>query len=123
MGRARLLLNVNLKGTCVCLHCLQKHMEMQTTGEGATPTKSKQQQIAEELMAVRLREAESLAELKGMKQKVMELETQVRVCVLVCACESVCCGVCVCVEYVREYWGVHVCGLCLLCVCVCAVCM
>ena len=28
-------------------------------------------------MAVRLREAESLAELKSIKQKVMELETQV----------------------------------------------
>ena len=52
-------------------------MERQSSGEG-TPNKSRQQQIAEELMAVRLREAESLAELKSMKQKVMELETQVR---------------------------------------------
>ena len=52
-------------------------MERQSSGEG-TPNKTRQQQIAEELMAVRLREAESLAELKSMKQKVMELETQVR---------------------------------------------
>ena len=52
-------------------------MERQNSGEG-TPNKSRQQQIAEELMAVRLREAESLADLKNMKQKVMELETQVR---------------------------------------------
>ena len=59
-------------------------MEMQTTGEGTPPTKSKQQQIAEELMAVRLREAESLAELKNMKQKVMELETQVCATKLFC---------------------------------------
>ena len=51
-------------------------MERQSSGEG-TPNKSRQQQIAEKLMAVRLREAESLAELKSMKQKVMELETQV----------------------------------------------
>ena len=33
--------------------------------------------LQEELMSVRLREAESLSELKSMKQKVMELETQV----------------------------------------------
>ena len=52
-------------------------MERQSSGEG-TPNKSRQQQIAEKLMAVRLREAESLSELKSMKQKVMELETQVR---------------------------------------------
>ena len=44
--------------------------ERQSSWEG-TPNKSRQQQIAEELMAVRLREAESLAELKSMKQKVI----------------------------------------------------
>lgn len=33
--------------------------------------------LQEELMSVRLREAESLSELKTMKNKVMELETQV----------------------------------------------
>ena len=52
-------------------------MERQNSGEG-TPNKSRQKQIEEELMAVRIREAESLSDLKSTKQKVMELETQVR---------------------------------------------
>ena len=51
-------------------------MERQNSVE-SMHSKSRQQQIAEELMAVRLREAESVADLKNMKQKVMELETQV----------------------------------------------
>ena len=41
------------------------------------PNKKREQQLADDLMAVRLREAEALADLKEMKQKVMELETQV----------------------------------------------
>ncbi|XP_064616082.1 LOW QUALITY PROTEIN: ecotropic viral integration site 5 ortholog-like [Liolophura sinensis] len=36
--------------------------------------------LQEELMSVRLREAESLSELKTMKNKVMELETQNQIC-------------------------------------------
>ncbi len=52
-------------------------MERQESGKEGTPSKSKQQQVAEELMTVRLREAEALADLKSTKQKVMELETQV----------------------------------------------
>lgn len=42
------------------------------------PSKKREQQLADDLMAVRLREAEALADLKEMKQKVMELETQVK---------------------------------------------
>ena len=41
------------------------------------PSKKREQQLADDLMSVRLREAEALADLKEMKQKVMELETQV----------------------------------------------
>ena len=36
------------------------------------------QHLHDELMSVKLREAETSADLKDMKQKVMELETQVR---------------------------------------------
>ena len=36
-------------------------------------------ELQDELMMVRLREAESLADLKEMKQKVMELETQTQI--------------------------------------------
>ena len=43
------------------------------------PNKKREQQLADDLMTVRLREAEALADLKEMKQKVMELETQVSV--------------------------------------------
>ncbi len=62
----------------ILIFLLQKHMERQESGKEGTPSKSKQQQVAEELMTVRLREAEALADLKGSKQKVMELETQVK---------------------------------------------
>ena len=41
-------------------------------------SKRSSQHLADEVMAVRLREADTLCELKEMKQKVMELETEVR---------------------------------------------
>ena len=61
----------------------QRYIEKQAAiASGASKPSNKQQQeqlkaTQDELMAVRLREAQAVSELKEMKQKVMELETQV----------------------------------------------
>lgn len=36
-------------------------------------------ELEDQLMGIRIREADTVAELKEMRQKVMELETQVRI--------------------------------------------
>lgn len=45
------------------------------------PKKNTVNELQDELMSVRLREAERQADLREMKQRMMELDTQVRICV------------------------------------------
>lgn len=47
---------------------------------GSTPSPPNLKDLQDQLMAVRMREAETFAELKEMRQRVMELETQNHVC-------------------------------------------
>ncbi|XP_033642919.1 EVI5-like protein isoform X2 [Asterias rubens] len=54
----------------------QKHLQRASSRRKESNTKQTVQTLTEELMSVRLREAETMAELKEAKQRVMELETQ-----------------------------------------------
>ncbi len=54
----------------------QKHLQRASSRRKETNSKQTVQTLTEELMSVRLREAETMAELKEAKQRVMELETQ-----------------------------------------------
>ena len=58
---------------------LQKHMEKQTLDTPKKASKNQVQQLQDDMMTLRLREAQTLGELKELKQKVMELETEVPV--------------------------------------------
>ena len=55
----------------------QKHLERQNNPSTGKSAKTKVEVLQEDLIAIRMREATVIAELKEMKQKVMELETQV----------------------------------------------
>ena len=59
---------------------MQKYQQRYGPDATSKPSKNAAQHLAEEVMAVRLREAESVAELKETKQRAMELETQVGLC-------------------------------------------
>ncbi|CAH1785847.1 unnamed protein product [Owenia fusiformis] len=58
----------------------KKHMEATNSPDSKKLSKSQMQHIQDELMSVKLREAQALSEHKEMKQKVMELETQNHIC-------------------------------------------
>lgn len=62
---------------------LQKHIERMSRDPVSPKDKASKQefkQLNEELMTVKIREANSLSDLKESKQKVMEFETQVKFC-------------------------------------------
>ena len=62
---------------------LQRHMEKYNVA-GQSPSNNKDkmkkdaEMLANELMTIRIREGRAISELKEHKQRVMELETQVR---------------------------------------------
>jgi hypothetical protein len=60
-------------------HYIEKQAAALATGAAPKPKQQavELRQAQDDLMAVRLREAQAISELKEMKQKVMELETQV----------------------------------------------
>ncbi|KAI0213673.1 EVI5-like protein [Lamellibrachia satsuma] len=72
--------NLSMKELRQKVKDVERHWEkyQQRYGPDATskPSKNAAQHLAEEVMGVRLREAEAVAELKETKQRVMELETQ-----------------------------------------------
>ena len=63
-----------------CCMLFQAHMERMATAASPKEKNSKVEirHLQEEVMTVKLREAKAVADLKETKQKVMELETQVR---------------------------------------------
>ena len=56
---------------------MQKYQQRYGPDATSKPSKNAAQHLAEEVMGVRVREAEAVGELKETKQRVMELETQV----------------------------------------------
>lgn len=63
-----------------CFLSQQKHVQTMSSANAASSKNSKHEirVLQDELMTVKIREAQSLSDLKEMKQKVMELETQVK---------------------------------------------
>ena len=51
-----------------------------STDESEVQSQITMRELEDQLMGLRIREADAVAELKEMRQKVMELETQVHVC-------------------------------------------
>lgn len=60
----------------------EKHVQTMSSANAASSKNSKHEirVLQDELMTVKIREAQSLSDLKEMKQKVMELETQNQIC-------------------------------------------
>lgn len=57
---------------------LQRHLARTAGRWKDTPKKNTLGELQDELMSVRLREAEAQAELRETRQRMLELETQVR---------------------------------------------
>ena len=70
---------------------MQKYQQRYGPDATFKPSKNAAQHLAEEVMGVRLREAEAVAELKETKQRVMELETQVGLLAWVCYAQLMFC--------------------------------
>ena len=59
---------------------LQRHMnKLSACNPLSKASKTEVRVLSDEVMSVRIREAQAVAELKDTKQRVMEMETQVRV--------------------------------------------
>lgn len=59
---------------------LQRHLARTAGRWKDSPRKNSANELQDELMSVRLREAEAQAELRETKQRLLELETQVGLC-------------------------------------------
>lgn len=60
-----------------CPRPLQRHLARTASRWKDSPKKNTMSELQDELMSVRLREAEAQAELREMRQRMLELETQV----------------------------------------------
>lgn len=63
----------------VAIQCfmLQRHLARTSARWKDPPKKNALNELQDELMSIRLREAETQAEIREMKQRMMEMETQV----------------------------------------------
>ena len=66
-------------GRNIWLPVYQAHMErVKQTSPKEKSSKAELRQLQEEVMGLKLKEAKAVSEVKDAKQKLMELETQVR---------------------------------------------
>ena len=63
-----------------CFEPQQRHLQRTASSRKDRNSKPTVQALNDELMAVRLREAEAVADLKELRQRLMELQTQVSWC-------------------------------------------
>ncbi len=75
----------NLWAKFVADRCCSEKIELETKEKRSRKNADNNngasyRELEDQLMGVRIREADTLAELKEMRQKVMELETQVHFC-------------------------------------------
>lgn len=61
----------------VLWRCVQRHLARTAGRWKDSPWKNAASELQDELMSVRLREAEAQAELREIRQRMLELETQV----------------------------------------------